>query len=95
LLLIELGNSAPLLTRWGTTSEYGHWNSKKIVESYSYKLVCFGAFPAGLQKLGQRTNGGWPNGQKKRTDDGRQRAGVSVQVSGNKREKAGTSDLID
>ncbi len=30
----------------------------------------------------------WPNGQKRRADDGGQTTGVSVQVSGNKREKA-------
>ena len=64
--MIELQNSAPLLTRWGTKTGNGHWNSKKIVESYSYKLVCFVTFPTGLQKLGQRTssvrrNGHFPN----------------------------------
>jgi hypothetical protein len=52
-------NSAPLLTRWGTTTGNGHWNSKKIVESYIYKFRCFMTFSSGLQKLGQRTNGGW------------------------------------
>jgi hypothetical protein len=53
---MELENYAPLLTRWGTTSGNGHWNGKKLVESYSYKLMCFVAFPTGLQKLGQRTS---------------------------------------
>jgi len=31
-------------------------NGNKSVNSYTYKLVCFVAFPAGLQKLGQSTN---------------------------------------
>jgi hypothetical protein len=74
-------NFAPFLTRWGTTCGYGHWNGKKSLESYSYKRLCFVSFLTGLQECGQRANGGWPNGQK-------WRAGVSVQVSGNKREKA-------
>ena len=57
--MFSLQNSAPLLTRWGTTSGNGHWNSKKIVESYIYKLTYFVVFPTALQKLGQSTNGGW------------------------------------
>jgi hypothetical protein len=44
------------------------------VESSAYKSTYFVAFPAGLQKLGQRTKGVWPNGQRKRTADSWQQA---------------------
>ena len=43
-------------------TRYGHWNSEKIVKSYSYELMRFVAFSTGLQKLGQRASGGWLNG---------------------------------
>ena len=69
-----MGNSALLLTRWGTTTGNGQWNSKKLVESYIYKLVCFEVFPTGLQKLGQRANDEWPNGQGQRAADRGQQA---------------------